>query len=418
VNRTILRQALRITGVVAGEVVVSTAIEHPDRGPVRCPAAPLVASEVMRAGITVRFEDVPITPGRDAILFLTSYIARDGTAIGLGAAASVGDPRAVSAARHAIDAWSAVLRTRRVLHAAADPLCRGARAALEVAAEQVAAYGPCYAYGEPQGYQGRDVIQIAELSEVPPGARVLFPAQGVPLAVRAEAAARGLHIIDATCPLAEISHAAVRDLAADGDTVVVIGRHGHAAAKTLTGQAPERVVFAQTAADLTDRRIAGRVSYVLQPGVPVEELIPVAEALHGRRHARPAHPDGWCYASSDRAASLRAVAAESQLLLILGDAGSADARELCRLVPGTQTHIISCAGQIRPQWVAAAATIGLAETQTTIPGTADLVTAALSGIGPLSVARRRHVTERAAVPVIPRQGGSTAQTPRRRLAAR
>ena len=255
-------------------------------------------------------------------MLFTSCHLRDGAAIGLGAAACAADPVAVAAARNVVQAWTAVLRTRRVLRAATEPLCPGARRAIALAERAVASGDPCYAHGELLGYGGERVTPVADLSALPSGSRVVFPAHGVTLAVAAEAAARGLRVTDATCPLVATAQRAVRGYAADGDTVVIVaGPYGHAVRDGLAGQAPEHAAFAEAETDLDALDIAGQVSFVLQPGVPVEQLTPVAAALRARHSARGASPDGWCYWASDRLATLRAVAAESQLMLVLGAPG-------------------------------------------------------------------------------------------------
>jgi len=332
-----------------------------------------------------------VNPDGEALLFLTSYIGRDGSAAGVGAAANAADGQAVAIARSSVDNWSDTLRTRRVLRATADPLCPGAHRALGLAG-QAASAGPVHVYGILPGHQGTDLVPASDLAEVPPGARVLFPAHGVSVAIHAEAAARGLRIIDATCPLTDLAQASVRSFADNGDTVIVIGREGQASTEGLIGQAPERVIFAETTADLPDQ-VTGRVSYVLQPGVPVEELAPVASEVRLRYQARGTHPDGWCYAASDRIASVRAVAAESDVMIILGHPDSPDSIDLVKLTADTPVHVITDATEIRPEWIATAGTIGLAETVTTRPGAADAVITALSGIGPLAVTERHQVSQ-------------------------
>jgi 4-hydroxy-3-methylbut-2-en-1-yl diphosphate reductase len=396
-NRTVLRQSLRIGGVITGEVLVTTMFRHPVRGPVPCPAAPLVGAAAARAGAKVRYGTAALAPGADAVLFTTSYVSRDGTVAGLGAAANAADATALAAARSAVGTWSAALRTRRVLRAAAGPLCPGARRALDIAGTELAA-GPVFVYGNPPWPAGQGMTTIGDLSEAPPGARIVFPAHGVSPTVRAQAAARRLTIIDATCPLVQTAQAAVRAFAEEGDTVVVIGRDGHAVVNGLVGQAPERVVVAQTEADLPAPEATGPLSYVLQPGVPVEELTPLAATLRDRHPARPAHPSGWCYDATDRAATIRAVAADSDVLFILGAADSPDSAHLARLASATQARIITGTADIRPEWIARAATIGLAEAATTGPGTAELLITALSGLGPLSLTDRSQTSSTMAVP--------------------
>ena len=99
---------------------------------------------------------------------------------------------------------------------------------------------------------------------------------------------------------------------------------------------------------------ARRVSYLLQPGIPVEWSGPVIGALRSRfPAARGPNPDGFCYAPSDRAQTIKAIAADCELMLVLGDADSADARQLSALARdgGTKTQVIAAVGDLtRPCW--------------------------------------------------------------------
>jgi 4-hydroxy-3-methylbut-2-en-1-yl diphosphate reductase len=142
-----------------------------------------------------------------------------------------------------------------------------------------------------------------------------------------------------------------------------------------------------------------RVSYVLQPGVPVEETVPVSAALRSRFPAlRGPDPDGFCYAASDWAETARAVAAGSEVVFVLGDSNHPDTRQLAARVraAAAKAHVIDGAAAIVASWLAGVEALGLAEATTARPGLADEVTAALSGLGPLSVTTRQVTTEAAA----------------------
>jgi 4-hydroxy-3-methylbut-2-enyl diphosphate reductase len=154
------------------------------------------------------------------------------------------------------------------------------------------------------------------------------------------------------------------------------------------------------------------VSFVLAPGVPVQELVPLAALARERFAARGPHPGQWCYTASDRADALRLVAAASDALLILAAPGCADAVGLARLVPGIRTHVIDDVALIRPQWVAGAATVGLAESASAPAGLAAEVVATLSGLGPLSVVHRGVATiVETVTPVRAEPGGQRPHVP-------
>src|SRR5262249_3913171 len=142
------------TTVAPGEVLVATEIGDPARGLLPCPAAPLVAGTLRRRGVRVRFGPVPhcaeASQADDgAVLFVTSALHLDGGATGIGAGANAVDAVAAAAARAAVDEWSAVVGTRRLL-GTPSPWCDGARRAMEWAEKAVAA-GPVYVYGQLAG---------------------------------------------------------------------------------------------------------------------------------------------------------------------------------------------------------------------------------------------------------------------------
>jgi len=395
------------TTVAPGEVLVATEIGDPARGLAPCPAAPLVAGVLRRRGVRVRFGAVPhfaeASQADDgAVLFVTSALQRDSEATGIGAAAAAVDAVATAAARAAVEQWSAVVATRRLLRAPI-PWCDGARQAMERAEKAVAA-GPVYVYGHLAG-SPQALAGLAEagahftntLQDIPNGATVLIPAHGVAQPVLDEAAERGLTLIDATCPLVSALQREVQRFAARGDDVIVIGPAAHPVAAGLAGHAGNRTVAAQTPADVGGVVANPRsVSYVLQPGIPVEDTAAVSTALRSRFPAlRGPDPDGFCYAASDRAGSVRAVAGACDAVLVLGADNDADTRWLAGLVraSGAKAHVVADLGAIVPDWLAGVAAIGLAQSTSAPPALADEVTAALAGLGQLSVTRRQVTTE-------------------------
>ena len=398
------------TTVAPGEVMVATGIGDPARGLLRCPAAPLVGGMLERRGMPVRYGPVPqyaeASQSDDgAVLFVTSALQGDGEATGIAAAANAVDGLAAVAARAAVEEWSAMVGTHRLL-GAVSPWCAGAARALERVRETVTSTdGPVHVYGWlAASAQARDELEasgavfISSLSEVPDGSTLVIPAHGVSPALRDEAARRGLRTVDATCPLVAAVHAETRRFAERGDQVVIIGPRGHAVAAGIAGQAPDHTVTAESSAGAGAVQVADprQVSYVLQPGIPVEETAPVSAALRSRFPAlRGPDPGRFCYAASDREETIRAVAAASDLVLVLGTEDEPDTRRLAGLARGShaKAHVIDHAGQIVPSWLAGVGTIGLAETVSARPGLAEQVTTALSGLGPLSVIRRRVSTE-------------------------
>jgi 4-hydroxy-3-methylbut-2-enyl diphosphate reductase len=421
------------TSVGPGEVLVPTEIGDPGHGPLRCPAGPLVGGTLRRKGTRVGYAPVgpcadPAADDGGAVIFVATCPQRDGTQAAVAAAACPADRVAVAAARSAVDEWATVFGTRRLL-AAGSPWCEGATRALAAAHRALEAPGeahgpgeahcPGEAHGPGDAHGPRDVHILGwlaadphalsalaqrgarfagSLDEIPDGATVLFPAHGVSAAVQAKAAARGLKIIDATCPLVAGVHAEARRFAERGDDLVLVGQAGHAVVDGITGQAPGGTTVVPTPASTAALRVTDprRVSYLLQPGIPVEDAAPVTAALRSRFPAlHGPNPDGFCYAASDRAETIQVIASASDVMLVLGSADSPDTRQLCALARGcrARTHVVGDVGDILASMLGGAATVGLAESTSAGPDLAARVTGALSGLGRLSITRRHVRTD-------------------------
>jgi 4-hydroxy-3-methylbut-2-en-1-yl diphosphate reductase len=412
-NRSVVRE-FQVPGLTVqpGEVLVPVEIGDPARGPLNCPAAPLVGGSLRRKGRPVRFATAPQfqDPQYDAdgaVLFVATCQQHEGATAALAAAASPADRLAVAAARSAVEDWAAVLGTRRLLTGAA-PWCDGAQRALEAAEKAVAnadsrgrsvhIYGQLAATQEAASeLAGRGAVFGSSVADIPSGDVIIFAAHGVSPEVRDEAAARGLEIIDATCPLVAMAQAQARKLADRGDQLVLIGQPEHPAAAAIASHAGGAAAIVATAAGTATLQVtdARRVSYLLQPGIPVEDSAPVATALRSRFPAvRGPHPDGFCYAASDRADGIRAIASGADLVLILGAPESADVRQLTGLARdcGARAQAVADVGEITPAMLTAIASLGIAESTSARAGLAAEVTAALSGLGPVSVLRRQVST--------------------------
>jgi 4-hydroxy-3-methylbut-2-enyl diphosphate reductase len=137
------------------------------------------------------------------------------------------------------------------------------------------------------------------------------------------------------------------------------------------------------------------VSLVVQPGIPVDDAAAMISALRARfPRVRGQHYDALCYAASDRAATVRLVAASSDLTLVLGAAGDPDAahmREEAAAACGS-VHRVADVGDIAAGWLSGATAIGVVPARSAPPELAAQVLSTLAGLGPLAVAARRAGT--------------------------
>ncbi len=414
-----------------GDLVVAT-----EAGLATCPSAPLLAGELRRAGLTARTGRV-ITVDHLVRRAERAALAADGTLLAdmesapLAAAAgdrpvavirAVSDTqdhpvagivsgglaalRALRAAAPAVERWAAACGPRQVLLAGPRSFCAGVERAIEIVERALELQGaPVYVRKQivhntrvVGDLEGRGAVFVDELEQVPDGATVVFSAHGVSPMVRAQAAERGLAVIDATCPLVSKVHAEARRFASDGYTVALIGHAGHEEVEGTMGEAPDSMVLVQTPEDVAKLRPqdSERVAYLMQTTLSVDEAAEVSGALRERYPTvRAPGSDDICYATTNRQASVRAVAADSDLVLVAGSANSSNSVRLVEACErnGTPAHLIDSAEDIQLSWLTGVSTIGLTAGASAPPAVVEEIISALSGLGPLSVSERVTTTE-------------------------
>ena len=302
-------------------------------------------------------------------------------------------------------AWRAVAdRARTVLLAAPRSFCAGVERAIEIVERLLEDRGgPIYVRKQivhnrhvVADLEARGAVFVDELDEVPAGATVVFSAHGVSPAVRTAARERGLDTVDATCPLVTKVHVEARRFAGRGDTVVLIGHAGHEEVEGTIGEAPGRTVLVETVADVARLPELAQVSYLTQTTLAVDETAEVVAALLRRfPHARGPASDDICYATTNRQQALRAIAAESDLVLVVGSVNSSNSKRLVELARrgGTPAYLIDDATGIQPEWLSDVDTIGLTAGASAPPPLVDAVVATLRSLGPVSVEERTLTAE-------------------------
>ena len=411
-----------------GDLVVATRV-----GDVDCPSAELLAAELRRAGLTVHLGPVVtvdhlVKKAERAELAASGAILADMESAPLAGAAGgrpVAVVRAVSdnpdrpvagivsgglaalrslrKAAPAVERWASACAARDVLLAGPRSFCAGVDRAIEIVERALEQQGaPVYVRKEivhnkrvVSDLAGRGAVFVEELSEVPDGATVVFSAHGVSPAVRAEAAGRGLSVIDGTCPLVSKVHAEARRFAADGYTVALIGHAGHEEVEGTLGEAPESMVLVQTAEDVA--ALSGeKLAYLMQTTLSVDEAAEVAGALRDKfPSVRAPGSDDICYATTNRQAAVREVAASSELVLVAGSKNSSNSVRLVEVCEraGTPARLIDGASDIELSWLAGVTRIGLTAGASAPPAVVTEIVSALSGLGPVSVSERVTTTE-------------------------
>ncbi|MFI6996843.1 4-hydroxy-3-methylbut-2-enyl diphosphate reductase [Nocardia sp. NPDC050175] len=296
-------------------------------------------------------------------------------------------------------------RARTVLLAAPRSFCAGVERAIDTVERLLAApdrQEPVYVRKQivhnthvVADLAGRGAIFVEELDEVPTGATVVFSAHGVSPAVHEQAEARGLTVIDATCPLVTKVHAEARRFAARGNTIVLVGHARHEEVEGTAGEAPEVTVVIDSPAEAAALQVPdeGKVAFLTQTTLSVDEAEETIQALRQRfpQLHGPSSAD-ICYASTNRQQAVEAVAQQSDVVLVIGSENSSNSQRLVEVAErhGIPAYLIEDASAISPAWIEAADTIGLSAGASAPAALVDAVIEALRAWGPLTV--REHVT--------------------------
>jgi 4-hydroxy-3-methylbut-2-enyl diphosphate reductase len=192
----------------------------------------------------------------------------------------------------------------------------------------------------------------------------VFSAHGVAPSVHANAAARSLKTIDATCPLVTKVHVEARKFAEDGYTIVLIGHEGHEEVEGTTGEAPESIVLVQTTEDVDRLEVGdpGRVAYITQTTLSVDETTAIIARLRERFPAIVGpKSDDICYATTNRQIAVKQLARECELVLVIGSTNSSNSNRLVEVARelGARSHLIDNAGQVRDEWFDGVETVGI-----------------------------------------------------------
>jgi len=265
------------------------------------------------------------------------------------------------------------LPSLRVLIAAPRGFCAGVDRAIQIVELALERFGaPVYVRHEivhnrfvVDRLRGLGAVFVDELDEVPDDRPVVFSAHGVPKSVPAAAQDRGLTYVDATCPLVSKVHRQAQRLIEEGRHILFIGHAGHPEVIGTFGQVPphsitliETVEGAQTVDVPEDASLA----FLTQTTLSVDDTAAIVEALKARFPAiRAPRSEDICYATSNRQAAVKAIAAECDRLLVIGAPNSSNSLRLAEVAErmGVPARLIERASDIDWDWLGQPATAGL-----------------------------------------------------------
>jgi 4-hydroxy-3-methylbut-2-enyl diphosphate reductase len=207
-------------------------------------------------------------------------------------------------------------------------------------------------------------VFVENLEEVPTGAAVIFSAHGVSPAVREEARARNLHIIDATCPLVTKVHLEVIRYAREKYTIVLIGHRDHDEMIGTLGEAPDSIQLVSSVADVEtlDPVDPNRIVYLTQTTLSLDDTAEIVSRLKERFPAIVGPPgQDICYATQNRQMAVKAVAPKADAILVVGAQNSSNSNRLVEVAKraGTSAYLIGNAADILPEWVTGNRRIGV-----------------------------------------------------------
>lgn len=212
--------------------------------------------------------------------------------------------------------------------------------------------------------RARGVVFTDDLADVPRGVPIVFSAHGVAPSVRAEADARGLEVIDATCPLVTKIHLEVRRFLNRGYGIVYVGHHGHVETIGTLGQAPGRlhlVTSEDEAAALPDPP-EDKLVFLTQTTLSIDETKGIVEILKSRfpRLEDPPSSD-ICYATQNRQDAVKALAARADTILVIGSDTSSNSRSLRTVARacGARAHLIPGPEGLEDDMLADARVVGV-----------------------------------------------------------
>ena len=260
-----------------------------------------------------------------------------------------------------------------VLLASPRGFCAGVDRAIQIVERAIAKYGaPVYVRHEivhnrhvVDRLKALGAVFVEELDECPTDRPVVFSAHGVPKAVPAEAKARQMLYLDATCPLVSKVHVEAQRHFDAGREIVLIGHGGHPEVVGTMGQLPDGAVrLIETVDDVAtfEPKDSANVAFVTQTTLSVDDTAEIVAALQARFPGIAApHKEDICYATTNRQEAVKTVAERAEVLLVIGSANSSNSVRLAEVGrrSGARSYLIEDASVLELRWLDGVTTVGV-----------------------------------------------------------
>ncbi len=286
----------------------------------------------------------------------------------------------------------------RVILAQPRGFCAGVVRAIEIVEKALDKYqAPVYVRHEivhnrhvVDSLKAKGAVFIEEVDQAPDGAHLVFSAHGVAKSVFNAAAARGLPVLDATCPLVSKVHTQAKRYVRHGRAMILIGHAGHPEVEGTIGQIDAPVHLISTVADVAalDLPSDQPLAYVTQTTLSVDDTKAVIVALKAR-FTDIVGPDTTdiCYATQHRQTAVRDMCRMADVILVVGAQNSSNSNRLREigLEEGIPSYLIADASDLDPSWVAGKERVGLTAGASAPEELILEVIEALRKLGPVTV---------------------------------
>ncbi|WP_343952901.1 4-hydroxy-3-methylbut-2-enyl diphosphate reductase [Nonomuraea longicatena] len=262
---------------------------------------------------------------------------------------------------------------RRVLVAKPRGYCAGVDRAVVAVEKALEQYGaPVYVRKQivhnthvVRTLEAKGAIFVEETDEVPEGEIVVFSAHGVSPVVHEEARQRGLRTIDATCPLVTKVHNEAKRFADQDYDILLIGHEGHEEVEGTSGEAPDHIqlVDGLDSVGRVEIKDPSRLVWLSQTTLSVDETVETVARLKERFPTLIDPPsDDICYATQNRQVAVKEIAAQSELVIVVGSENSSNSKRLVEVAldyGADASYLVDFASEIDDAWLEGVTTVGV-----------------------------------------------------------
>ena len=301
---------------------------------------------------------------------------------------------------------------QEILLAEPRGFCAGVDRAIEIVERAIQKFGaPIYVRHEivhntyvVNDLKAKGAIFIEELSDVPPGATLVFSAHGVSRAVQLEAEQRGFSIFDATCPLVTKVHVEVAKLAKEGYEFIMIGHKGHPEVEGTMGQLDEGIHLVEDVADVA--RVAPhqtvKLAVVTQTTLSVDDAAAIMAAVKARfTNIQSPKQQDICYATQNRQDAVKLLATQVDAVVVVGSPTSSNTNRLRELAErlGVPAYMVDDASELQDAWFDGHSSIGVTAGASAPEDLVQGVVQRLKALGAVSVRSLDGVRETTKFPL-------------------